>query len=332
MNLPHSSHTPDPRADADPLDGADNRPDGGVAFRDTQHVPVLPAEIVHWLDPQPGQIVVDATLGGGGHTRLLAERLGPQGRILAIDRDPLPVARAAAATWPCQVEPIAGSYTQLGEFLADRGLTAVDAIVMDLGLSSDQLADVERGFSFRVDGPLDLRFNPAHGEPAWQLLQYLPEKELADLIYEFGEERLSRRIARRIVEQRRRQPIRTTTELANLVRACYPPRASRGGRNRPVIDPATRTFQALRIAVNSELQHLKTALADYPNYLKPGGRLAVISFHSLEDRMVKQAFRDDHRWEVLTRKPLEASDEELAVNPRARSAKLRVAARAVDDR
>jgi 16S rRNA (cytosine1402-N4)-methyltransferase len=197
----------------------------------------------------------------------------------------------------------------------------VDGILLDLGLSSDQLLDAERGFSFHSAGPLDLRFDPSRGEPAWKLVERLSAEHLANLIYRHGEERYSRRIARRIVETRRAAPIRTATDLARVVRQSVP----RSHTER--IDPATRTFQALRIAVNEELKWLEVGLRRLPDCLRPGGRLAVISFHSLEDRLVKESFRDDARVDVLTRRPVRPTEEECAVNPRSRSAKLRVAER-----
>jgi 16S rRNA (cytosine1402-N4)-methyltransferase len=206
--------------------------------------------------------------------------------------------------------------------LQQIGISAVDGVVLDLGLSSDQLADASRGFSFDADGPLDLRFNPALGRPASQLVNRLSAETLADLIFEFGEERHSRRIARAIVERRTERPIESAREFAELVRSCVP-RPKQGDR----IDPATRTFQALRIAVNEELQSLEIALRRLPDCLEPGGRVAIISFHSLEDRRVKEAFRDDPRYEVLTKKPLRPTPAEQIRNPRSRSAKLRVAAR-----
>ncbi len=206
--------------------------------------------------------------------------------------------------------------------LAQLEIPAVDGIVLDLGLSSDQLDDAERGFSFDSDGPLDLRFDTDSGEPAWRLVERLEATELANLIFEYGEERHSRRIARNIVERRAIEPIRTARQLAEIVRRSVP-----RGPDARRIDPATRTFQALRIAVNDELGSLRTALEKFPGCLRVGGRLAVISFHSLEDRMVKTAFRDDPRYEVLTRKPLRPGEAEIERNPRARSAKLRVAQR-----
>lgn len=288
------------------------------------HVPVLPREIVRWLNPQPGSVIVDGTLGGGGHTRLLAERVGSQGLVLALDRDPLALERAEQELKGLPVMLAHSDFCDLPEVLAQQQIAPVSGVVLDLGLSSDQLSDEGRGFSFHSDGELDLRFDPEQGEPAWKLLARLAEKDLADLIYQFGEERRSRRIARRIVEARRRNPVRTAAQLADLVRACVP--VSRGHR----IDPATRTFQALRIAVNHELESLDIALRRLPDCLAEGGRLAIISFHSLEDRRVKEAFRDDPRVSPLTKKPLIPEEDELLENPRSRSARLRVAERTAD--
>jgi 16S rRNA (cytosine1402-N4)-methyltransferase len=284
------------------------------------HIPVLPAEIVEWLRPQPGQILVDGTLGGGGHTRLLAERLNDSGYVLAVDRDPAAVAAAEQNLKGLPVKVATASYIELPDLLRELGVPAVHGIVLDLGLSSDQLADDNRGFSFHSSGALDLRFNPEEGEPASRLLARLRENEIADLIFQYGEERFSRRIAKQIVAARASQPIQTAEQLATLVRKCVP-------RSGDGIDPATRTFQALRIAVNQELKGIELALQRLPNLLVPGGRLAIISFHSLEDRLVKEAFKNDQRLQVLTKKPLTAQPAELAANPRSRSAKLRVAER-----
>lgn len=290
---------------------------------DSIHIPVLPSEVLHYLQPLPGQIVVDGTLGGGGHARLLAERVGPDGTVLALDRDPRAVAAAESALAGLPVKVARADFAELPELLRSLGLSAVDGVLLDLGLSSDQLADATRGFSFDARGPLDLRFDPTQGEPAWQLLAGIREKPLADLIYEFGEERFSRRIARRIVQVRYREPIRTADQLARLVRSCVP----RAGRQR--IDAATRTFQALRIAVNDELRSLKRALERIPECLRPDGRFVVISFHSLEDRLVKQAFRGHPRLQRLCNKPVRPDEAECARNPRSRSAKLRAASRLV---
>jgi len=288
---------------------------------DSIHIPVLHKEVLDYLQPLPGQVVVDGTLGGGGHTRLLAERVGPDGFVLALDRDPRAIAAAERSLAGLPVKLAQANFAELPELVRSLGLPAVDGVLLDLGLSSDQLADAARGFSFDSRGPLDLRFDPTEGEPAWQLLERVREEPLANLIYEFGEERFSRRIARRIVQVRRSEPIRTADQLARLVRSCVP----RGGRQR--IDAATRTFQALRIAVNDELGSLKRALEQIPSWLRPGGRFVVISFHSLEDRLVKEAFRAAPLLERLCNKPVRPSDLECDVNPRSRSAKLRAAVR-----
>jgi 16S rRNA (cytosine1402-N4)-methyltransferase len=286
------------------------------------HVSVLLAEAIEWLRPQPGEIFVDGTLGAGGHTRALVERVQPGGRVISLDRDPAAIARASRDLAGLPIRFAQANFCDLAEVLELLQISRVNGVLLDLGLSSDQLADTERGFSFTADGPLDLRFDTDEGEPAWRLLARLQEDTLADLIYELGEERLSRRIARKIVERRHANPVRTAIELADLVRSCYPS-ASRRDR----IHPATRTFQALRIAVNQELKSLDIALKRTPDLLAIGGRFAVISFHSLEDRRVKEAFRSDARLRELTRKPLTASDDELARNPRSRSAKMRIAER-----
>src|SRR3954471_20695858 len=287
----------------------------------TQHVPVMAQEVLEWLRPAAGQTIVDGTLGGGGHTRLLAEAVGPTGSVIALDRDPVAVERAVEELKDLPVRTVAANYSDVPEVLAGLKIDAVDGILLDLGLSSDQLADANRGFSFQSSGTLDLRFDTTRGEPAWKLIQRLSPEHLADLIYTYGEERFSRRIARRIVEVRKTNPIQTADELARVVRGSVP--RSRDER----IDPATRTFQAFRIAVNEELKWLEVALRRLPDCLKPGGHLVVISFHSLEDRPVKEAFRNDARLNVLTRRPVRPSESEVAMNPRSRSAKFRVAER-----
>jgi 16S rRNA (cytosine1402-N4)-methyltransferase len=280
-------------------------------------------EVVRWLDPRPGAVMVDGTVGGGGHTRALAERVGPGGRVVALDRDPEAVAAARRNLAGLPIEPAWANFCDLPEILGQMGLGQVDGVLLDLGVSSDQLADPSRGFSFAADGPLDLRFDPTRGEPASRLVNRLGVRHLAELLDQYGEERYSRRIAQAIVERRQAKVIETAAELADLVRK-HVPRA-RHGRS---IDPATRTFQALRIAVNEELKSLEIVLRRIPDCMRPEARLAVISFHSLEDRLVKQAFRDDPRYEVLTRKPVRPGPEEVDRNPRASSAKLRVASRA----
>jgi 16S rRNA (cytosine1402-N4)-methyltransferase len=284
------------------------------------HAPVLPAEVMSFLAVRPGMRVVDGTLGGGGHTRLLAEAVGPDGLVIAIDRDPAAIDRGARELAGLPVRFAQANYCDLPEVLDALSIDAVDAVLLDIGLSSDQLADHDRGFSFDADGPLDLRFDPTEGEPAWRIVNRMKPESLADIIYEFGEERHSRRIARKIAAVREKQPIHSARDFARLVVSAIP-------RQHPPsrIHPATRTFQALRIAVNQELKSLRIALERIPERLVPGGRLAVISFHSLEDRLVKQAFRNVQVWDCLTRSPVEAGPEEVASNPRSRSAKLRVA-------
>lgn len=285
----------------------------------TQHIPVLASQVIELLSPAPGMTIVDGTVGAGGHAILLAEKVGVDGMVIGIDRDPNAIAITARRISGQSIRLIAGSYCELPAILQSISIDVVDAILLDLGLSSDQLADASRGFSFQSQGELDMRFDASSGEPAWRLLERWSEREIADTIYQFGEERFSRRIARSIVERRRTQSIRTAQDLAALVRSCVP--RSRGH----AIDPATRTFQAMRIAVNRELEILQRALAVFPNCLRPGGRLAVIAFHSLEDRLVKNAFQQRDVWTKITKKPMRADDAEIAKNPRARSARLRVA-------
>lgn len=287
----------------------------------TIHIPVLPIEVIEGMNPREGDIVVDGTLGGGGHTRALLERIGPTGRLIGFDRDPHAVDSTREQIPDSNALFINANYSSIPEYLDELGIDSVNSILLDLGLSSDQLADRDRGFSFQSDGPLDLRFNPLAGEPASRLVNRLSEKHLANLIYEFGEEKLSRRIARKIVKIRHHEKIESASQLARIVRSCVP-----RSRNQ-TIDPATRTFQALRIAVNEELKWLKVAMERLPKLLAPGGRMAVISFHSLEDRIVKHAMAENPDLEVLTKKPIQASETELEENPRSRSAKLRVAKR-----
>ena len=285
-----------------------------------RHVSVLPSEILHWLDPRPGQVVVDATVGVGGHSALLLERIGPAGMLIGLDQDPAMLALAGQRIAGPQVHWVHRNFEDLPIVLRDLKVPAVDAILADLGFCSDQLGDPQRGLSFQSDGPLDMRLDPTAGEPASALLKRSTEKDLADIFWQYGEERFSRRVARVIVETRKATPIVTTGQLADLVRRCVPRSKGHG------IDPATRVFQALRIAVNDELGALERFLQAAPDCLKPGGKVAIISFHSLEDRMVKQAFRKSPELvKELTRKPVQASEEEMRNNPRSRSAKLRVA-------
>ena len=288
------------------------------------HRGVLIAEVIDRLEPKPGAIVLDGTAGAGGHASALARRVAPGGRVIALDRDPEMLELARNATEGLNVEFVRASYDDARSVLAERGIDHVDAAILDLGLSSDQLAWARRGFSFQNDGPLDMRYDPdRQRESAADLVNRLDAESLADLFYHYGEERFSRRIARRIVESRKTARIETTSRLAEIVRKSIP------GKRGP-IDPATRVFQALRIAVNDELDRLRAFLTEAIDFIKPGGRLAIISFHSLEDRIVKHAFRDDPHWSPLTRKPITAEDQERAENPRSRSAKMRVAERCLN--
>lgn len=290
------------------------------------HVPVLCAETVGLLRPDRGGLFVDCTVGLGGHARALLEAGAT--RLLGLDRDPsaLELARATLEPWRDRVTLVHADYRDLEALLSTHGVDVMDGALADLGMSSLQLDVSGRGFSFQRDEPLDLRMDTTTGETAAQRLAAVPEGELADVIFQFGEERFSRRIARRIVEARTQQPIDTTGRLAAIVRRAIPTR----GRSR--IDPATRTFQALRIWVNRELDGLDAFLATAVRRLRAGARLAVITFHSLEDRIVKHTFRalahgDARLVTVLTKKPIVPGPEEVQRNPRARSAKLRVAER-----
>jgi 16S rRNA (cytosine1402-N4)-methyltransferase len=283
----------------------------------------MPAEVLHYLTPAPAETMVDATVGAGGHARLVAERLGPKGRLVGLDQDPAMLELARPRLPGLPVTLVHANFDQLREVLNELSIPSVDGVLADLGVASDQIETPERGFSFQQSGPLDMRMDPTSGEPASVWLQRLSERDLADVFWNFGEERFSRRIARKIVDSRRRTPLETTEQLADLVRSCVP----RPRGRRFAIDPATRVFQALRIAVNDELGSLTRLLAALPDCLKPAGRAVVISFHSLEDRLVKQAFRDRERWQVLTPKPVRPKEEEIRNNPRARSAKLRAAVR-----
>ena len=293
------------------------------------HVPVLLKEAIDFLAVKRGGTYLDATVGLGGHSLEIARRLGAPGHLIGFDKDPAALERARAVLTDAdggwrdagatpQITLIHGSFAEVGERVAPASL---DGILADLGVSSLQLGDPARGFSFQAEGPLDMRMNPMSGETAEQVVNHIDERELADVIYEFGEERRSRRIARAIVRSR---PIRTTKQLVEVVSA-----AARSMKHER-IHPATRTFQALRIFVNRELDDLKALMEAAPRVLKPGGRLVVISFHSLEDRIVKDAMREglkDKHFRLLTKKPVTASEDEIDRNPRSRSAKMRAAER-----
>ena len=312
--------------DSDSVDTPERGGHGAVG-----HVPVLLKDAIDFLAVKRGGTYLDATVGLGGHSYEIARRLGAPGHLIGFDKDPAALERARsifleagggrrdAGATP-QITLIHGSFAEVGERVAPASL---DGILADLGVSSLQLSDPARGFSFQAEGPLDMRMNPMSGETAEQVVNHIDERELADVIYEFGEERRSRRIARAIVRSR---PIRTMKQLVEVISAAA--RSMKWKHER--IHPATRTFQALRIFVNRELDDLKALLGAAPRVLKPGGRLVVISFHSLEDRIVKDAMREgakDKHFRLLTKKPMVASEDEIDRNPRSRSAKMRAAER-----
>jgi 16S rRNA (cytosine1402-N4)-methyltransferase len=302
------------------------------------HVSVLPAEVLHYLVPKSGGVYLDGTLGGGGHAGLVLEACGPDGRLFGFDRDPAAIAAASARLAPFGERfcPVRGNFAAMEELLPGLGVSEVDGVILDLGVSSHQLDTAERGFSFQQDAPLDMRMDRSHGETAADLVNSLSHGELARIIREYGEERWAGRIASFICTAREQSPITGTLQLVDIIKGAIPRKAWEER-----LHPATRTFQALRIAVNDELGSLERGLRAAVRLLKPGGRGVVISFHSLEDRIVKQMFRElasgcicpkelpvcscGHRPEVkvLTGRPVTAGKEELARNPRSRSAKLR---------
>ena len=285
------------------------------------HVPVLFTQVIAALAVRPGGVYIDCTVGGGGHSLAILAGTAPGGRLLGLDRDPdaLAAARERLAADAERLTLVRTSFAELGSVARQAQFTEVDGILFDLGLSSLQLADPERGFSIQHDGPLDMRFDSSQELSAAEIVNRWPEGEIADLIFQFGEEPRSRAIARAII---RRRPLHSTAELASVVAGAL--------RTRGKVHPATRTFQALRIAVNDELGMVRMALPQAVELLRPGGRLVVISFHSLEDRIVKYFMREQQQLgtlELLSKRPLTATQDEIVANPRSRSAKLRVAAR-----
>ena len=286
----------------------------------------MTTEVVASLGPRPDGRYLDCTVGAGGHARALLE--AGAGRVLGVDRDAevLPVARATLASWSDRLEMVHADFREIERVLDERGIASVDGAVADLGMSSMQLESKGRGFSFRRDEPLDMRMDRTQGPTAADLLREVPERTLADLLFRYGEERYSRRIARAIVDARRREPLVATAQLTALVRRVVPK------RTRQRIDPATRTFQAIRIWVNTELDRLDLFLRSVCQRLRAGARLAIITFHSLEDRIVKTVLREldkghDVPVRILTKHPIRPTREEVARNPRSRSAKLRTAER-----
>jgi 16S rRNA (cytosine1402-N4)-methyltransferase len=308
------------------------------------HIPVLQDEVLSGLRVRPGALYIDATVGAAGHAASILRASAPDGQLLGLDADPeaISFARKALDPFGDRTSLRVANFRHLQAVAQDSGFPAVDGVLMDLGLSSRQLADARRGFAFSQTGPLDMRMNPGQGPTAADLVNHLPEAELADLLWRYGEERSSRRIARAIVAAR---PVTTTTELADLVSRAIGHRGRKGERRQTRIHPATQTFQALRIAVNAELEALTEALPQARDLLRPGGRLAIISFHSLEDRLVKRFYRQeardcicppelplcvcDHRAtvQIISGKPVRPTADEIARNPRSRSARLRIAER-----
>ena len=290
------------------------------------HEPVMTAEVLDYLAPQHGGVFVDCTVGLGGHVRALL--VGGASRVLGLDRDreSLSVARTNLSPWADRVELVHSDFRHVGTILDERGIAVIDGALADLGMSAYQIEAEGRGFSFRRDEPLDMRMDRSGGPTAAELLRETPEAALADVIFRYGEERYSRRVARAIVAARRASPVRTTGQLATIVRRALPRRPHQR------IDPATRTFQALRIWVNGELDGLETFLQEISSRLRAGARLVVLTFHSLEDRIVKHGLRALERsgevaLRVLTKRPVRPSPLDVARNPRARSAKLRAAER-----
>jgi 16S rRNA (cytosine1402-N4)-methyltransferase len=296
---------------------------------DDRHSPVMSSEVLYWLLGDGRKIFLDCTVGYSGHAEKLLEGSGPDGRLVGLDRDrsAIEASRQRLAQFGARAILIHGHFMELKQHLSEHGLSQVDGIIFDLGVSSPQLDEPARGFSFQHDGPLDMRMDQSISGTAADLINRWPEAQLADAIFQFGEERFSRRIARAIVRARERRPLGTTKELVSVIEGAVPANY-RHGR----LHCATRTFQALRISVNQELDCLEPALRDAVDVLSPGGRLCVISFHSLEDRIVKHTFRalsgkEDPALIVLTKKPQISTSEESDRNPRSRSAKLRAVQR-----
>lgn len=286
---------------------------------DVVHHPVMAEEVCRWLVTNPSGVYVDATLGGGGHALALLSRLEVEGKLVGIDRDEeaLQRARENLKAFLGQVMLVHSPFSKIGEILVSLGVEKVSGVLFDLGVSSFHLDQGERGFSFEKDGPLDMRMDTSQGLDASWVVNHFSERELADLFYRYGEERHARRIARAIVEARKGQRIQSTQQLVRIVRGVVP--------RREKIHPATRTFLALRIFVNRELEELSLALSQIPQVLEEGGRVVILSYHSLEDRIVKRFFQGCSELSICTKKPLRPSQEEVKRNPRARSARLRVA-------
>ena len=288
------------------------------------HIPVLESEVLEWLQPKSDGLYVDGTLGLGGHTQALLEKTAPTGRVIGFEWDEDAAAKASVrlSGYSDRLQVVRASYAALLLELEHLGVVSIDGLVADLGVSSMQLDQAERGFSFRADNDLDMRMDRRNPVTAATLVAQLPEEQLADIFYHYGEERQARRIARFLVEARLEEPVATTGRLAAIVAAAVPRKY-----HPPKVHVATKVFQALRIAVNGELDNLTKLLAAVPEVLAKGARVCIITFHSLEDRIVKQAFLQNPAYVVLTKRPIKPTPAEMQQNPRARSAKLRVAMR-----
>src|SRR3989440_5790406 len=291
---------------------------------ETGHEAVLVNEVMGLLSPSEGKIIVDCTVGRGGHSLEIAKRVGASGMLVGLDVDPanLEFARERLKNASAKVRLFHANFAELGEVLSEVGASGVDGILADLGVSTNQLFDEKYGLSFSTTMPLDMRLDPRIERSAADIINEMKEKELADLLFDLAQEHYSRQVARKIVEARKISPISTTERLSDIVRSAIP---KRGGAPQK-IDPATRTFLALRMHVNQELENLSALLEAGPKFLKPGGTMCVISFQSMEDRLVKQAFRSAEQtgqFQMLTKKPVTPAEDELAKNPRSRSAKLR---------
>lgn len=286
------------------------------------HVPVMSREVLHWLQLTPGLTVLDGTVGAGGHSSLILKSIGETGRLIGFDRDPMMLTLASQRLNQSNCHLVRCSYDDATSVLTELQMKGVDRVLLDLGLSSDQLSDRQRGFGFDAGGPLDMRFFPQEGLSAAEILRTLDEHQLENIFRTHGEEPAAARVASEIVRRRRLgQPVSTAEELESCVCDAVGAARNAGGRN-----SATRVFQALRIATNNELQHVERMLAEVlPRILNPDGVAVIISFHSLEDRLVKNAFKGHQGWQVLTKTPIEASPAEIRLNPRSRSAKLRAA-------
>ncbi len=290
------------------------------------HLPVMFREVLHYLQLSEGLSVMDGTVGAAGHSQKILERIGSSGQLFGFDRDPMMLDHArqkiTQTSDQTNIQLFHSSYADAPEVFANAAINGVDRVLLDLGLSSDQLADRERGFGFDAGGPLDMRFDTSRGRSAAELLRTADRQELESILKEFGEEKFARQIAAEMCQQRSRNPIQTTEDLESCVRAAIP-RGAVKGKN-----PATRVFQALRIAVNDELEHVQRMMTTVlPEILKPDGIAVILTFHSLEDRIVKSAFKGQKSWQVLTKTPIEATPAETRLNPRSRSAKLRAALR-----